>query len=65
MEKGTIIMYDDWAGYWEKLGEGKDFEAGEGLAHTHIMEKYKRTCTFKNKHVIFPELYEVAVFVLD
>ena len=63
MESGSIIMYDDWGGYLEKLGPGHEFEAGEGLAHKEIMEKYGITCEFKDKHIICPG-YEIAVFVI-
>lgn len=64
--KGSIIMYDDWGGYLEKLGPGHEFEAGEGLAHVDIMKKYNRECTYKHKEVLdAASHYEVAVFILQ
>lgn len=65
LESGSVIMYDDWAGYHEKLGEGHEFECGEGLAHKQIMEKYNRTAVFKEKHIVVKDVYEVAVFILE
>jgi hypothetical protein len=65
LERGSIIMYDDWAGYHEKLGEGHEFECGEGLAHKQILEKYNRTATFKEKVIVAKGSYEVAVFILE
>jgi hypothetical protein len=63
MESGSVIMYDDWGGYLEKLGPGHEFEAGEGLAHKEIMEKYGIECDFKDKRIIC-DGYEIAVFVV-
>jgi hypothetical protein len=62
VDKGTIIVYDDWGCYHDKLGEGHEFEVGEGLAHTYIMEKYNIECIYENKHIILPGYYEVAIF---
>lgn len=64
IESGTIIMYDDWAGYWEKVGENGDFLVGEGLAHKQIMDKYNKECKSFTKHIILPQAYEIAVFIV-
>jgi hypothetical protein len=65
LESGTIIMYDDWGGYHDKLGEGHEFEAGEGLVHAQIMEKYNRTCVYKEKIIVTSGYHEIAVFILE
>jgi hypothetical protein len=65
LQKGSIIMYDDWGGYYEKLGEGHDFECGEGKAHLEMMKKYNIKNTFLRKYIIMKKHYEITVFVVE
>lgn len=59
---GSLIVYDDWGGYWEKMGDGHEFDVGEGKAHKEIMEKYNKRCIYLEKCVVIPKSYEITLF---
>lgn len=57
---GTLIVYDDWGGHYDKnVGE---FECGEGKAHREICEKYNLNFDFITCDVITDKFHEVCVF---
>ncbi len=64
LKSGSIIIYDDWGGYHEKLGEGHDFECGEGKAHLEMMTKYNIDLEFLYKYIIIEKYYEITVFIV-
>lgn len=64
LTSGSILMYDDWGGHYSTVGEGREYDAGQGLAHADIMKKYNRNCEMIHKIVVKPNYYEIAVFVL-
>jgi hypothetical protein len=57
---GSLVIYDDWGGHYQK-GVG-EFECGEGKAHKEICEKYNLNFDFITCDVIIPEYYEICVF---
>lgn len=60
LEDGTIIIYDDWGGHYDKkVGE---FECGEGKAHKEICQEYNLIFDFIGCFVIVPEYHEICVF---
>lgn len=62
LQKGSLIIYDDWGGYLEKLGEGHEFECGEGRAHREMMTKYNLETKFLTKYILHEKWYEITVF---
>jgi len=57
---GTLIVYDDWGGHYDKnVGE---YECGEGKAHKEICKKYNLNFDFVTCDVITDNYHEVCVF---
>lgn len=61
LQKDSLIVYDDWGGYMSTLGEGHEFDVGEGKAHKEVFEKYGMDPEFLYYYLV-GDHYRVAVF---
>ncbi len=65
LKKGSIIIYDDWGAYHDKLGEGHDFECGEGKAHLEMMTKYDIKLNYITKYIKTKNYHEITIFMVE